>query len=323
MGKHRIGWIGVGAMGLPMCRNLLAAGYALTVCDRQPARLAEVCRAGAVAADSPRQLAAACDVIFSTVFDDADLRAVALGEDGIVAAKRGRAQTFVDMSTVSPSTSAVVAKALPHRVQYLRAPVSGTVSLAATAQLAVYASGPVGAFERVRPILEFLSARQSYVGLGEEARVLKLLINLLVFTSTAALGEALCLGARAGLDRSTMVDAINDSIAGSAHYRVKAEKLRRRDYVAAGPITLVAKDLDLALQVAARAGAPTPLGALVRQQLLVLQGLGLADLDLAVLAELPELTVGDVDPASLAVPRSCTAPEPLSPGPSEPSTPGA
>ena len=85
---------------------------------------------------------------------------------------------------------------------------------------------------------------------ADEARVIKLMINMMVFMSTAVIGEGLAFGERSGLDRSLMVDAINDSIVGSAHYRTKADKLKQREYGAAGPISLVVKDLDLALAVA-------------------------------------------------------------------------
>ena len=299
MTKQKIGWIGVGAMGGPMCLNLLRAGYALGVYDRNPAHLEAVRESGADVAKSPRELAAGSDIVFSTIFDDDGLRDIVNGAEGIATGGRPKL-VYVDMSTVSPAASAGVADALARRgIQYLRAPVSGTVTLAASAQLSTFVSGPREVFERVRPVLAHLTAKQSYVGPAEEARVIKLMINLLVFMSTAAIGEALTFGARAGLDRATMVDAINDSIVGSAHYRIKADKLKQREYSPAGSIALVIKDADLALNVARLSGAPLPMSSLVRQYLTVLQSRGMGQLDVSALAEVLDLLTGDIDAADI------------------------
>lgn len=302
MTKQKIGWIGVGAMGRPMCLNLLRAGYALSVYDRSTAQVEAVRESGAHVAKSPRELAAGSDIVFSTVFDDDGLRDIVNGVEGI--ATGGRVKLiYVDMSTVSPAASADVANALARRgIQYLRAPVSGTVTLAASAQLSTFVSGPREVFERVRPVLSQLTAKQSYVGQAEEARVIKLMINLLVFMSTAAIGEALTFGARAGLDRATMVDAINDSIVGSAHYRAKADKLKQREYSPAGSIALVIKDTDLALNVARLSGAPLPMSSLVRQYLSVLQSRGMDQLDVAALADILDLLTGDIDTVGIRTP---------------------
>lgn len=302
MTKPKIGWIGVGAMGRPMCLNLLRAGYTLSVHDRCAAQVEAVRVSGAHVAKSPRDLAAGSDIVFSTVFDDDGLRDIVNGAQGLATGGRAR-PIFVDMSTVSPVASAGVANALERRgIEYLRAPVSGTVSLAESAQLSTFVSGPRDVFERVRPVLTHLTAKQSYVGQAEEARVIKLMINLLVFMSTAAIGEALTFGARAGLDRATMIDAINDSIVGSAHYRAKADKLKQRDYSPAGSIALVIKDTDLALNVARHSGSPLPMSSLVRQYLSVLQSRGMEQLDVAVLADILDLLTGDIDTAGIRTP---------------------
>ncbi|NDZ17518.1 NAD(P)-dependent oxidoreductase [Variovorax sp. WS11] len=291
-----IGWIGVGAMGRPMCDNLLRAGHRLTAYDQDRSRLEALVAAGATAASSPGALAAASDVVFSTIFDDAGLRDIVLGSNGI-AASAGKGTTYVDMSTVSPAASAVVAEGLAAcGIAYLRAPVSGTVTLATTGQLSTFVSGPRTEFERLLPLLGVLTARQSHVGEGEEARVIKLLINLMVFMNTAVLGEALAFGARGGLDRRLMLDAINDSIVGSAHYRGKADKIAQRDHQPVGPISLVIKDMDLALGVARENAAALPIAALVRQSLALMQSRGLSGLDVSALADLDELVL--LKPAS-------------------------
>lgn len=284
-----IGWVGAGAMGRPMCENLLRAGYRLAVFDKEPSRIEALVASGATPASSPGQAAVAADVIFSTIYDDAGLRDIVLSAHGIAASAR-RGATYIDMSTVSPAASAAAAQALSDAgIHYLRAPVSGTVTLAATGQLSAFVSGPREEFERQLPLLGALTSKQRHVGEGEEARVVKLLINLMVFMSTAVLGEALVFGARGGLDRRLILDAINDSIVGSTHYRGKAEKIAQRDHRPVGPISLVAKDMDLALDVARGNLAALPIAAGVRQSLMLLQARGLSGLDVSALADLNEL----------------------------------
>lgn len=293
MSAPQIGWIGAGAMGRPMVLNLLRAGHRVRVYDLNPSAAAPLLAAGAETAASPRELAVGCEWVFSTIFDDAGLREIALGEEGLRSGARP-GLAWLDMSTVSPAVSAEVAQGLAGcGIAYLRAPVSGTVALAESARLSTFVSGPRDAYERALPLLRLLTARQSHVGPADEARAVKLLINLLVFTSTAALGEALAFGARAGLDRGLMLDAINDSIVGSSHYRAKTEKLKARDYSPAGSLALVTKDLDLAFDVAHRTGVPMPLAAQVREQLAALQARGLSGLDVAALAEVPDLLTGE------------------------------
>lgn len=285
----RVGWIGVGAMGRPMCLNLLKAGYVVTAFDRNPEQLERIRGEGVGVAASPGELARDCEVVFSTIFDDQGLRDIVLAPNGL-AAGVDAASVYVDMSTVSPAASAEVAQALATRgVAYLRAPVSGTVSLAESAQLSTFVSGPREAFDLVRPLLVCLTARQSHLGTGEEARVVKLVINLLVSMSTATLGEALAFGQKAGLDRGLLIDAINDSIAGSPHYRVKADKIKHRDYSPAGSVALVIKDMSMALKVADATGSALPIAQSVHQTLLEMDRRGFGHCDIAALVDSADL----------------------------------
>lgn len=299
MDKAQIGWIGVGAMGSAMCRNLLRAGWRVTVYDRQPGRADELLADGAVVAGSASAVAAGADLVFSTIFDDSGLRDIVLGPQGVIAGSHA-GQVYVDMSTVSPAVSAEVAGALAQQgVRYLRAPVSGTVSLAREARLSAFVSGPHEAFEQVRPVLQVLTSKQLHVGEAEEARAVKLLINLMVFMSTAVLGEALEFGSRLGLDRGLVLAAVNGSIVASPHYAAKTTKLQQREYSPAGSIDLVTKDMDLALAIAREAALPLPISALVRQYLAVLQSRGMGTLDVAVLADALALMRGAAQDADL------------------------
>lgn len=283
---QRLGFIGIGRMGTPIGQRLIDAGATLTVVDVDPARARAL--NGAAVADSPAALCAAADTIFSMVPDDAALRAVALGENGLAGAL-GPSHTFVDMSTVSPAASAEVAAALaPSGAAYLRCPVSGSTATAAAGALAVFASGPADALERLRPVFAAFSASQTRYGPAEEARVVKLMINLIVAAMPVLLGEAMAFGKRQGLAWEQIVDAIGGSVAGSPLFAYKAEMLKARDWTPAAPVDLTAKDVDLAMAVAREANIALPLSALMRQVATQFQAAGDGGLDFFSLVTWPE-----------------------------------
>lgn len=288
----RIGWIGAGAMGQPICQRLLAAGANLTVYDIDGSRLQPLVAAGAYAAESIAQVCESADFVFSMVFDDAALREAVLGRGGVLASL-GPDQVFIDMSTVTPGLSGELAERMAEKqLVYLRAPVSGSTALAQTGSLAVLASGDREIHERCVPILKAFSARQVYLGGGETARIIKLLVNLILVVNTAVIGEALILGEQAGVGRDVIVDAVNDSIVGSAHYKARAQSLKTQKYNGNGPLRLVAKDLDMALEMAHQSSTPLPLTALVRQCITVLLNQGLGDYEVSLLADFLSVVQG-------------------------------
>ncbi|MCL4798491.1 MAG: NAD(P)-dependent oxidoreductase [Burkholderiales bacterium] len=288
MDKLRLGWIGAGKMGTPICANLLQAGYALTVCDVDPARVAALTARGAQAAPDPAALARDVDVVLSMVPDDDALRAIAGGKGGLAGALCPD-QVFVDLSTVSPAGSAEVAATLaPTGAAYLRAPVSGSTATAAAGMLSIYCSGPQPAFERVRPLLERIGNKITYCGAAEEARVMKLVINMIVIITPAVVGEALALGARSGLGWSQMIDAIGQSVAASPVIGYKADMMKRRDWTPMATVDLVAKDLDLALELGRQCHAPMPITALAQQFNTALQASGDGGLDFFAVLTWPE-----------------------------------
>jgi len=288
MALSRLGWIGVGKMGTPLCANLLEAGFDLSVVDTDPARVADITARGAKCCADPAALAQNVDVVFSMVPNDAALLAVVTGERG-VARKIGPGQIFVDLSTVSPARSERVAELLaPTGAQYLRSPVSGSTANAASGTLALYCSGPEGAFDRVRPALERMGNRVTYCGQGEEARVLKLVINMIVCMTPAIVGEALSLGARSGLDWSQMIDAIGQSVGASPVIGYKTDMMKQRDWTPMATIDLVEKDLDLALEWGRLTGAPMPLTNVVHEFNAAFQERGDGGLDFFSLVTWPE-----------------------------------
>jgi len=265
MPRLRMGWIGVGKMGAPLCANLLDAGFDLSVVDTDPARVAAIAARGAKHCADPATLAREVGIVFSMVPNDEALLSIVSGQRG-VARTIGPGQIFVDLSTVSPARSERVAELLaPTGAQYVRSPVSGSTANAAAGTLALYCSGPEEAFERVRPALQRMGNRLTYCGQGEEARVLKLVINMIVCMTPAIVGEALSLGARSGLDWSQMIDAIGQSVGASPVIGYKTDMMKRRDWTPMATIDLVEKDLDLALEWGRLKGAPMPLTRMVHQ----------------------------------------------------------
>jgi 3-hydroxyisobutyrate dehydrogenase len=280
----RLAWLGVGAMGLPMLSHLVRAGYAVTAFDPRIERRLLATQVGAVLASDAASAARQAQVICSMVYDDAALEAAMASVIPVLAP----GCTVIDFSTVSPTASARVAQGLEAQgLVYLRAPVSGSLTVAEAAALSMFVSGPLEDFQRCEPLLQAISRSRRYVGPGEAARVVKLAINLLLVNHTALLGEALALGERGGVPRDEMVASINESIIGSRHTQARAEALATRHYGGAGPLQLGAKDLDLALAMAREHTLGLPISALVRQYLTELLYEGHGDVEISMLAEFP------------------------------------
>jgi 3-hydroxyisobutyrate dehydrogenase-like beta-hydroxyacid dehydrogenase len=252
-------------MGAAVAERLLDAGYPLIVHNRTRRRAEPLAVRGAAVADSARTLASGADVVLTSLSDDDALEAVA-GE--VLAAARGGA-TLVDMSTVSPAASARVASsAEAASVQYLRAPVSGNPSVVRAGNLSFVVSGPRRALERVEDVIRAIGPTVHYVGEGEQARVVKLALNLMIAGLAQLMSEALVLGETSGVSRAALLEVMGSSAAGAPFVRYKTEPLLRDDYTATFTMALMEKDLDLVLDVAADAGLELPvaneLKALVR-----------------------------------------------------------
>jgi 3-hydroxyisobutyrate dehydrogenase len=263
--SRRIGWIGLGKMGQPMALNLCRHGHEVSVWNRSAGRSAALAEAGAAVAGSIADLAGAVEVLFVSVSDDAALREVTLGEAGAVARLRPGA-VLVETSTVSIAASRELARACAAGdVAYLRAPVSGSVHLAREGKLGMLVSGPAAAFEALRPLLELMTAKQIHVGEEEQARALKLSLNMMVGLSAAMLGEAMAFSMKNGVARDVLLDGIAASVVCSPLVGYKLAALRSRDFTPAFSVGQIAKDFDLALSAGQEADVPMPMTALIRQ----------------------------------------------------------
>nr|WP_272911601.1 NAD(P)-dependent oxidoreductase [Loktanella sp. M215] len=276
-----VGWIGAGKMGAPMIRNLLAQGIPVTVTDPVTAVVADLASAGATpAADMAAQ--AGSDIVFATLPNDAVLRAVVMGtaaEPGLAASLRPGA-ILVEMSTVSPECSAEVAVALENKgISYLRAPLSGSTALAETAALTILASGDKAAWDTVQPYLAHLSARRFYLGAGEEARFMKLVINTLVGATAAIIAEALALGESGGLTRADMMQVIGESAVASPLLAYKTATIVADDFTPAFSVDQMIKDFTLIADAARAGDAPQHIIGLILQQYRDAAAAGLNDAD--------------------------------------------
>jgi 3-hydroxyisobutyrate dehydrogenase-like beta-hydroxyacid dehydrogenase len=254
----KLGWIGVGKMGLPMASHLLAAGHAVTACDLVPALVEAAVARGARAAPTPAAAAREAEIVFSSIPDDNALRTAALSETGVLAGARP-GTVYVDTSTVSAEASAEVAAAARDRgVRYLRVTVSGNNKMAEGKALTIMASGEQEVYARCRPLLALFGPQQYYVGEAEQSRTLKLAVNLMVYATIAGLAEALTLGRRGGVEWEQMLDVIGASAIGSPLIKAKSDALKRRDFSATFTCLQARKDLGLIAGAAAGSGVRAP-----------------------------------------------------------------
>ncbi|MFN0317095.1 MAG: NAD(P)-dependent oxidoreductase [Burkholderiales bacterium] len=290
--KPAIGWIGAGRMGVAMAGFILKAGYPVKVYSRTAASRQKLVALGAAEVLSVAQCARGSDIVFSCVSDDAALREVALGGDGVLAnAKPGA--IFAEMSTVSSEVSAEVARAARERgVPYLRLPISGNAASAIKGEVTVMASGPEEAWARVKPVAQTFSKGQIYLGAAEEARVMKLVVNSMVVTMAQGMAEALTLGRKAGLDWNTMLDTLGQSTISSPWLRAKVGLMKVRDFSPTMTSRLIMKDIDLILSAAKHNEVPMPLTCATRQLIQALVGEGYAEEDYMALIKLSEKQSG-------------------------------
>lgn len=295
--RPSLGWIGLGKMGLPMSGRLAQAGHDVAGYDRSQAQIAAASVKG-VAPAATLAAAAGRDVVISSIPDDAALKALALPADGLLAAMR-RGATWVETSTVSPEASTEVARAAEAAgIAYLRVPVSGNAAIAHTGSLTCFASGPMEAFEGVRPILADVTRAQKYLGPGEEARYAKLAVNLMIAVSAAMMGESLALGRKGNIGWADMLEVLTESAVASPMVKYKAATLAGRDFSSTFSCRQMAKDLDLILAAGHAGGVSLPLAANTRESYGALIGRGCGDDDFSSTVRLSEWLAGLDEPAA-------------------------
>ena len=290
--RATIGWVGAGRLGAPMAARLLKRGHPLLLCERREEARQPLVDEGAQVAATPAHCAAQAAYVFTSLPNDDALAEVALGEDGILARPRP-GLVFIETSTVSPAVSARVAeRASASGIAYLRMPVSGNPTFAREGRLTAFVSGSEDTWSNAKPIVEAFSSAQRYVGGGEQARYMKLVVNLLVANAAPVMAEALVLGRAGGLDWHTMLDALADSPLSSPWLANKLDALRRRDFSPTFPPGMMLKDIDLMLDAARDRGIPLTMTAVTRQVMQALTVEAFANEDFFVTIKLLERQSG-------------------------------
>ncbi len=251
-----MGLIGLGNMGTAVAERLLEAGFPLVVYNRTRQKAEPLEAGGADVAATAAELAGGVDVVLTSLADDEAFEAVA--REVLRAARRDT--VLVDMSTVSPAVSGrVAALADDASVEYLRAPVSGNPTVVRAGNLSFIVSGARETLDRVEPVLHAIGPTIHYVGDGEQARIVKLAINLMIAGLAEVMSEALVLGEAAGVSREALLEVMGTSAAGAPFVKYKTEPLLRDDFSATFTTALMEKDIDLILDAADGSGVELPL----------------------------------------------------------------
>lgn len=271
-----VGLIGLGNMGTAFAERLLDGGFDLVVSNRTPGRSDALEARGARVAATPEELAAQVDVVLTSLADDDAFEAVATRV--VEAARPGT--VLVDSSTVSPDASArVAALADEASVAYLRAPVSGNPSVVRAGNLSFVVSGAPETLTEIEPVLLAIGPTIHHVGTDEQARIVKLALNLMVAVLAQSMSEALVLGEAGGVSRAALLEVMGSSAVGAPFVKYKTEPLLRDDFSATFTTGLMEKDIDLVLAAAEESGVELPLAREMKDHLHAAVEAGFADDD--------------------------------------------
>lgn len=267
MNLTKIGWIGLGKMGVPMVQNLINAGYKLSIYNRSKEAFANFENKNIVIAESPKEILTACDVVVVMISDDQAVRDVFTGENGLLSAEV-KGKVIVNMSTVSAEISIEMSDLLNKKDnQYIDAPVSGSLKQATEGTLVIMAGGNANIFDQLVPIfnsLGKLALRVGDVGAGNTA---KLAINALLSFHALGLAECINFANNKGIETSTLLELINNSALGNPLMKIKGEAILQENYTPVFALKHIVKDL----QLAKNAGIDGPLSNAALQKFTAVQ----------------------------------------------------
>jgi 3-hydroxyisobutyrate dehydrogenase-like beta-hydroxyacid dehydrogenase len=253
----KVGFIGVGNMGGPMCRNIIRnTNHQVVVFDLNPEAIKACTALGASAGNSVAQVAADCDVVFTSLPMPRNVEEVALGPDGIAANARP-GTVYIDLSTNAPATARRVHDGMAAKgIGMLEAPVSGGTARATDGTIVIMVGGDAKVFDTQLPLLRSFSGEVVHVGEIGMGSVAKLVNNMLAFCNAAAAAEALMIGAMAGIDLKKLQQVISNASGNSSAFRNIADKAFKGEFQATFALDLAHKDLRLALELADELGVP-------------------------------------------------------------------
>jgi 3-hydroxyisobutyrate dehydrogenase-like beta-hydroxyacid dehydrogenase len=272
-----IGFIGLGAMGMGIVPRLMAAGHTVTGYNRSKDKADPLIKAGMRFAATPREVAAASEIVFSVVTDATAVRAIALGADGVISGLAAGG-IYVDMSTISPEASRAISTEFAQKgFAMLDAPISGSPVTLAQGNASLMVGGDKAAFERVEPVLRAIGPKVTYIGASGLAVQMKIAVNLLLMVEVIAFGEAIALAEKGGVAREIAVDAVLKSVAASPvlGYRGPFILEGKMPAVPLADVTLQQKDMLLALELGRKLGSPVPLAAAANEMMNACRGLGI------------------------------------------------
>jgi len=290
--KETIGFIGLGIMGKPMATNLLKAGYPLVAHNRSREPVRELVSMGAQEAFSPKEVASRSDVIITMLPDTPDVELVALGENGIIEGIRP-GSVYIDMSTISPVATRRIAQEIRAKgAEMLDAPVSGGQVGAINATLSIMVGGRKEVFERCLPIFQTMGKNIVYMGESGAGQVTKACNQIVVALTIEAVGEALLLAAKAGVDPARVREALLGGFAQSRILDLHGKRILERNFEPGFKARLHLKDLGIALGTGKAAGVPLPLTAMVHEMFNALVAGGKGELDHSALVTVLEHLAG-------------------------------
>jgi 2-hydroxy-3-oxopropionate reductase len=295
---ERIGFIGLGIMGKPMCRNLLQAGYPLVVYNRSRAAMEELAGAGARLATSPADLAQQVDVVITCVSDSPDVEAIVLGEQGLLEGVR-EGMLFIDMSTISPATSRKIYSVLQAKgVAALDAPVSGGDIGAQQGTLSIMVGGDPEVFQRSLPILQAVGRNIVHIGTAGAGQVTKACNQIVVAMTVQAVAEALTLAQKSGVDGAKVREALLGGFAQSRILEVHGQRMLEGDFQPGFKMSLFRKDLNIVAQTGRELQLPLLGTAQVTQLMDILRAQGNENLDFVAVYSLYQ-TLGGMESIAL------------------------
>jgi len=281
----KVGFIGLGAMGGAMARNIRKGGFTLGVYNRNPARSQPFHDEGVHVYTSPAEAALSCDAVIIMVTDPSALASVLDGDNGILAGLRqqhNHATLIINMSTVSPeATLAAAARVSEAGGRFIDAPVSGTVKPAQDGTLIILAAGEPADIDSAEPLLKTMGNAVVRCGATGQATRMKLVLNLMLAGMMQCLAEGLSLAEAQGVEGTAVLAAISGGPLGAGLYQMKGGMMLGDDFSKQFPVDLMFKDLNLVLETAGHARVPLPMTAAVRETFSAARGLGYGNEDMA------------------------------------------
>jgi len=284
----KIGFIGLGAMGKPMARNLMKAGYTLVLLTRTRSKVQDLLAEGGVWADTPKQVATQSDVVITMLPDSPDVEQVVTGQDGVLEGAR-TGLLLVDMSTISPVVARKLASAAQaHGADMLDAPVSGGETGAINATLSIMVGGAESAFNRALPIFQAMGKTALRIGDSGAGQICKAANQIVTSITVAAVSEALVFAAKAGADPAKVRQALLGGSAYSRSLENHGQRMLDHNFKPGFRMALHRKDLDIIMAAAKEYGMPLSITAAVREMQTACLAAGRGDLDTSSLVMLVE-----------------------------------